>query len=76
MIAKKDLIHGQYYKGHCRNAEVARWNENDNKFYHWRFKFGHTFLEEIKHPDDEKYYDVFVPEKVLEVIEKEIPLGY
>lgn len=73
-IARKDLIHGAYYKGHCRNAEEARWNERNGCFVHWRTKFGQTFLEEIKHPEDEQYYDVFVVEEILEKPTKEIPL--
>jgi hypothetical protein len=71
-IAKKDLEHGRYYFGRCRNAEVARWNATDQKFYHWRTKFGHRFIETIKHPEDEKIYDVFVVEALLEVEPEEV----
>lgn len=60
-IAKKDLIHEAYYTGTCRNANVARWNGFNNKFYHHRTKFGHTYVETIKHPDDDDKYDVFFP---------------
>lgn len=73
-IARKDLIHGAYYKGRCRNASVARWNEHIGKFVHWRYKFGHKFLEEICHPEDEQVYDVFVVEELYENPEEEIPL--
>lgn len=66
MIAKKDLEHGAYYRGRCRNAEYARWNANTNFFVHWRYKFGTTFLEEIRHPDDEHFYDVFYAEEKVE----------
>ena len=72
-IARKDLIVGKYYKGHCRNAEEARWN--GEVFIHWRTKFGNTFLEEIKHPEDEQHFDVFVVEELLDNPTKEIPLG-
>lgn len=72
-IAKKDLVHGTYYTGRCRNASVARWNGELGKFIHWRHKFGHKFLEEICHPEDEQYYDVFVVEAVCENPEEEIP---
>lgn len=58
-IPKKDLIHGAYYKGTCRNATVARWNAEKEVFVHWRNKFG-WFLETICHPEDEDYFDVFV----------------
>jgi len=74
MLTKKDLVHGEYYVGHCRNATVARWDERQEKFFHWRTKFGHTFLEEICHPEDEKRYDVFEPEQICKEIVKEIPI--
>ena len=71
-IPKKDLIHGAYYKGRCRNSNEARWNAELEKFVHWRTKFGHTFTEEICHPEDDKHFDVFVVEAVCEPT-KEIP---
>jgi hypothetical protein len=74
-IPKADLVHGEYYGGHCRNAQVARWDATVNKFFHWRTKFGETFIEEICHPDDEKRYDVFYPVAVQAYITKAIPLA-
>ena len=74
-IAKKDLVHGAYYKGRCRNANEARWNAERECFIHWRTKFNTTFLEEIKHPEDEKTFDVFVVESECAVPQKEIPLN-
>lgn len=73
-IPKIDLEHGAYYSGHCRNASVARWDANNNCFVYWRKKFGHTFKEEIRHPEDDKHFDVFVVESKLESVEYEIPL--
>jgi hypothetical protein len=73
-IAKKDLIDGAYYKGTCRNASEARWSAKDNCFYHWRTKFGDTFIESISHPEDDEVYDVFVVESLLEKPTEEIPL--
>lgn len=73
-IAKADLIDGAYYKGRCRNATEARWNAGIQKFVHWRTKFGHAFLEEICHPEDEQRYDVFVVEGKIETPTKEIPI--
>lgn len=73
-IAKVDLEHGAYYVGHCRNASEARWDENKQCFIHWRTKFGSKFLEEIKHPEDEKHFDVFVVEKKINIIAEDIPL--
>jgi len=72
-IPKKDLIHGAYYKGRCRNANEARWNGERQLFIHWRTKYGSTFLEDICHPEDEKRFDVFVVEELLEKPTKEIP---
>lgn len=73
-IAKADLEHGAYYKGRCRNASEARWNSERQCFVHWRTKFNSTFLEEIKHPEDDKYFDVFVVNEKIEKPEREIPL--
>ena len=72
-IAKADLEHGAYYAGRCRNANEARWNADIQQFVHWRTKFGHKFLEEICHPEDDKVFDVFVVEHKVDVIAEEIP---
>ena len=74
-IAKADLEHGAYYVGRCRNASEARWDANKNRFVHWRTKFGHKYLEEICHPEDNKHFDVFVVEKKTEIIAEDIPLA-
>jgi hypothetical protein len=74
-IAKADLEHGAYYVGRCRNASLARWDANKNRFVHWRTKFGHKYLEEICHPEDDKHFDVFVVEKKTEIIAEDIPLA-
>ena len=71
-IAKADLVHGEYYRGRCRNATIARWNAETQRFVHWRHKCGFVYTEEICHPDDEQYFDVFVVEALCEP-EKEIP---
>ena len=71
-IAKKDLQHGKYYRGRCRNADEARWNAEKQVFVHWRTKWGDRFLETIKHPEDELRYDVFVVECECNPLE-EIP---
>jgi hypothetical protein len=74
MIAKADLVHGAYYEGHCRNANVARWDARSAHFRHWRTKFASTFLEYIRHPDDEACFDVFTPTVRLDGEQFEIPL--
>ena len=76
-VARKDLVHGVYYYGSCRNAEVARWDAEKGVFVHWRTKFGQTFKEEIRHPEDEQNFDVFIVEYELDDddgIIKAIPL--
>jgi hypothetical protein len=75
LIAKADLEHGAYYRGRCRNATLARWDGNRQQFRHWRTKFGDTYLEYIKHPDDETHFDVFRPQfRLWHALDGEIPL--
>ena len=61
ILPKDRLVHGGYYKGRCRNASIARWNAIEQCFYHWREKFGHIYIETIRHPTDEEelWWDVF-----------------
>ena len=76
-IAKERLEKGAYYKGNCRNSSLARWN--GDVFVYWRYKMGEHFLEEIGHPEDDRYdgFDVFLPTEKLKALPKgckEIPL--
>lgn len=73
-IPKADLVHGAYYHGRCRNATVARWDHTLGKFRHWRTKFNNTYLEYIKHPEDDLVYDVFLPTCPLEDDEIALPI--
>lgn len=61
MIDKSLLIHGNYYAGKCRNANIARWDAERSVFVHWRTKFGTTFLEEISYFTPEGQFDEFIP---------------
>lgn len=61
MIPITELVHGHYYAGKCRNATIARWNHEKQEFTHWREKFGHTFVETIKHESDPEPFDKFIP---------------
>jgi len=61
IISKKDLAKNRYYRGKCRNANVALWNGYE--FIYMRTKFGSTFVEDIKHPEDDNGYDLFIPFK-------------
>ena len=74
VIPKLELEHGAYYQGRCRNASIARWDGNKQRFVYYRNKFGHEFLEEIKCPEDDIMFDVFVAEAKLETPTREIPL--
>lgn len=60
LLRKETLEHGAYYRGTCRNAELARWHGPAQRFVHWRAKFGQRFLEAIRHPVDEPHFDVFL----------------
>ena len=72
-IKKEELVAGQYYRGHCRNASIARWD--GEVFTHWREKFGYVYLENIHCPEDEERYDVFYAHEPVTTPDKEIPLG-
>lgn len=75
VIHKNQLKHGAYYKGRCRNTTIARWDGVIDCFVYWREKFGHTFTETIRCPEDDRAFDVFVAEvELTEIPEKEIPL--
>lgn len=50
MIPKSELKVGTYYRGHCRNASLARWN--GTVFIYIRCKFGHEYPESINHEED------------------------
>ena len=43
--------------------------------YKKQIPFVLTFLEEIKHPEDDQLFDVFVVEKKTEIIAEDIPLA-
>ncbi len=73
IVPKSELLHGHYYGGRCRNAAIARWNEEENCFYHWRQKFGNIFLETIRHPADDERFDVFRVIRELAYPKFEIP---
>lgn len=72
-IPKSQLVHGAYYRGNCRNATEARWNAELQQFFHWRHKFGHKFIEGIKAPEDDRVYDVFIADELIEKPSETIP---
>jgi hypothetical protein len=68
-LAKAELVHGQYYRGRCRNSDIARWCVQENGpgvFLYIRHKFGESFVDEIRHPEDERNFDVFYPFEAVE----------
>ena len=75
ILSKEQLVNGRYYKGRCRNASVARWNAEENCFYHWREKFDKLFIETIMYPTDETepWWDIFNPLEELPNPKFEIP---
>jgi hypothetical protein len=73
ILPKAELVDGAYYVGRCRNATIARWSAAHGCFFHWRVKFDRIFVEEIKHPVDEDYFDVFRAVRVLHELKFEIP---
>lgn len=73
-IPVAELEHGCYYRGHCRNALLARWDASTQYFFHWREKFGQRFVERIRHPEHEKRFDVFLPKAKVEPPAEAIPL--
>lgn len=73
ILPKAELVDGAYYVGRCRNATIARWSTAHGCFFHWRVKFNRIFVEQIKHPIDEDYFDVFRVVRVLHAPKFEIP---
>lgn len=61
MLSKSQLIDGQSYIGHCRNATVAVWHADKNRFTYKREKFNSAFDEDICHPEDDNGFDLFIP---------------
>ena len=62
-IPKEELVVGQEYPGHCRNANKATW---DGEVFHYKgYECGFWVDETIRHFEDdaEDGIDVFVPVK-------------
>ena len=76
LVPRDALEEGAYYEGECRNARIARWCAARGVFVHWRTKFGHRFLEEIRHPEDEPKFDVLIATRRLEPDEVQDPITH
>lgn len=75
-IPKEKLKDMTFYKGTCRNADCALWDEKTNKFYYIRSKFGDEFIESIECPEDDVGYDVFIPHEEAQLSNTEIEEFY
>ncbi|QPB12223.1 hypothetical protein [Providencia phage PSTCR5] len=63
VIPKSDLVVGGIYKGTSRNSTIAIWK--GKCFSQERNKFGHTYTQDINHPEDFNGFDVFTPYEFL-----------
>lgn len=72
VLRKEQLLDGKYYRGRCRNATVAQWNEKENCFWYMRHKFGAVFAEKINHLQDDDFTDLFFPLREIEPDEDQI----
>ena len=68
------FVHGAYYRGHCRNASIARYNAETDRFVYMRHKFSTVFSEDIHHAGNDDGFDLFEPFAVVENPPFEIPL--
>lgn len=69
VLKASELKDGVYYFGKCRNAYVARWDAKREKFTYIREKFGDRFPEDIRPPEFDNGYDLFIA--VCEVVPEE-----
>ena len=63
-IQKKDLVDGQFYAGDHRNATIAKWDAEKNKFIYMRTKWGATYEDDCNHFEDDDGYALFVPIRI------------
>lgn len=59
-IIKDHLKDNTWYYGNHRNCNVAKWNVEENKFEHLRFKFGYRW-DKCNHFQDDDGFALFVP---------------
>jgi len=64
-IPKKDLIDGATYRGRTRNANVAMWDMKNEKFIHYRSKWGQRYRDTVNHFEDDDGFALFVPIKLI-----------
>jgi hypothetical protein len=66
--------HGKYYIGRCRNARIARYNSETDRFIYMRCKFNSVFPESIGHHKNDDGFDLFRAYHTCESPPFEIPL--
>jgi len=69
-IPKADLVDGQFYYGEYRNANIGKWNAEENVFEHWRYKFRFC-LDTCNHFEDDNGFALFVPIRLANEVEIE-----
>lgn len=72
MIPHSELQHGQWYIGDNRNAQIAKWNAQEEHFYLLRYKWGYRW-ETARHPQNDDGFALFTPIRLAtpQEIEKE-----
>jgi len=73
VLDQVELVHGAYYYGECRNASIARYNAETNRFTYMREKFGSIFVEAIGHAENDDGFDIFKPYGLVNDPPFEIP---
>ena len=62
IVPKKDLVKNTYYKGKCRNSNIALWNGFE--FVYMRYKHGTYIIDTINHLEDDNGFDLFIPIRI------------
>lgn len=60
-FSKAELLDGHWYEGISQRAKFAYWNKAKQRFMYMLEVHGILFVEEICHPENDKYYDTFCP---------------
>lgn len=81
-LPKTALVDQEYYKGYCKNATVAVWDADNQRFWYVSHKWDTPFYEAVQHASDDNGFDLFYPEEPvkpapdqevdLEMVKKEV----
>ncbi len=72
-IPKNKLENGIWYYGNYRNSDLGKWNEEKQRFFIWRYKFG-WMSDDCNHFQDDDGYALFVP--IREAYKQEVESLY